>query len=76
VEKHRFADQLAAMLQDELNQGKFDRLVLVAPPKALGQLRDALPKSVSARVSAELAKDLTHLPAQELREHLGTVIAV
>ena len=44
--------------------------------KALGQLRDELSKSVRARVSAELAKDLTHLPAQELQEHLGTVIAV
>ena len=76
VEKHRFAHQLAAMLEDELNQGKFDRLVLVAPPKALGQLRDELSKSVRARVSAELAKDLTHLPAQELQEHLGAVIAV
>jgi protein required for attachment to host cells len=51
-------------------------LVLVAPPKALGRLRVELSKSVRARVSAELAKDLTHLPAQELQEHLGTVIAV
>ena len=76
VEKRRFADQLAAMLEDELNQGKFDRLVLVAPPKALGQLRDELSKSLRARVSAELTKDLTHLPQQELQEHLGTVIAV
>ncbi len=76
VEKQRFAHQLAAMLEDELNQGKFDRLVLVAPPKALGQLRDELSKSLRAKVSAELAKDLTHLPAQELQKHLGTVIAV
>ena len=76
VEKQRFAHQLAAMLDDGLKRGSFDRLVLVAPPKALGQLRDELSKSVRARVSAELAKDLTHLPAQELRKHLSTVIAV
>ncbi len=76
VEKHRFAHKLAVMLEGELNQGKFDRLVLVAPPKALGRLRVELSKSVRARVSAELAKDLTHLPTQELQEHLGTVIAV
>jgi protein required for attachment to host cells len=76
VEKHRFADRLAAMLVEELNQGKFDRLVLVVPPRALGQLRDELSKPLRAKVSAELAKDLTHLPARELQEHLSTVIAV
>ena len=76
VEKHRFAHQLAAMLDERLKRGSFDRLVLVAPPRALGQLRDELSKSVRARVSAELAKDLTHLPARDLQEHLGTVIAV
>jgi protein required for attachment to host cells len=76
VEKQRFAHRLAAMLDAGLKQGSFDRLVLVAPPKALGQLRDELSKSLRAKVSAELAKDLTHLPARDLQEHLGAVIAV
>ena len=76
VEKRRFAHTLAAMLEDRLNQGRFDRLVLVAPPRALGQLRGELSKSVRDKISAELAKDLTHTPPHELSEHLGRIMAV
>lgn len=76
VEKRRFAHELAAMLDDALKRGKFDRLVLVAPPKALGQLRAELSKPVRARVSAELGKDLTHLSVRELPQHLASVTAV
>ena len=76
VEKRRFAHTLAAMLEDGLKQGRFDCLVLVAPPKALGQLRDQLSKSLRDRVSAELAKDLMQTPLHELPEHLGRIMVV
>jgi protein required for attachment to host cells len=46
VEKRRFAHTLAAILEDGLNQGRFDCLVLVAPPRTLGLLRDELSKSL------------------------------
>ncbi len=76
VEKRRFAHTLAAMLEDGLNQGRFDCLVLVAPPRALGQLRDESSKSVRDKISAELAQDLTQMPQHKLPEHLGGVKAV
>jgi protein required for attachment to host cells len=76
VEKRRFAHTLAVMLEDGLNQGSFDCLVLVAPPRALGQLRDELSESVHDKISAELAKDLTQTPQHKLPEHLVGIMAV
>ena len=76
IEKRSFAHELAAMLDDGLKQGKFERLVLVAPPGELGLLRADLPPAVHKRVSAELNKDLTGVPPSEIPDHLGDVIAV
>lgn len=74
--KRKFAKQVADLLQDGLNRGAYDRLVLVAPPKALGDLRRQVGKGVQAKVSGELAKDLTHLSVHELPEHIGAVLAL
>ena len=76
VEKRSFAHELAAMLDDGLKQGKFERLVLVAPPGELGFLRAELSPGVRKRVSAELNKDLTGVPPSEVPDHLGKVMAV
>jgi protein required for attachment to host cells len=51
-------------------------VVLIAPPQALGDLRACLSKGVQAKVSAELAKDLTHLAVHELPDRVGAVLAV
>ena len=64
------------MLEDGLNQGRFDGLVLVAPPRALGQLRDELSSFLRDKVSAELTKDLTQTPLHELPQHLGGIMAI
>jgi protein required for attachment to host cells len=74
--KRDFAERLAALLEERLSQKAFDRLVLVAPPAALGDLRAALPEAVRARVHAELGKDLTKTPASELPGHLAGVLAI
>jgi len=73
-EKHLFAAQLAKELDKAHGEGAFDDLVLVAPPKALGELRAALGASVKQRVAAEIGKDLTHLAVHELGDHLSDVI--
>jgi protein required for attachment to host cells len=53
---------------------RFDALVLIAPPQALGDLRKALAGGVRAKVAAELAKDLTNVPLHELPRHLAEVV--
>ncbi len=75
-EKQHFIRGLAALLDKEAKRGHYDRLVLVAPPKALGYLRSALSDSVREKITGEIDKDLVHLPMQELPAHLGKVLAV
>jgi protein required for attachment to host cells len=74
--KRSFAERLAGMLDQKLATKEFDRVVLVAPPVTLGDLRSALSAPVRAAVYAELDKDLTKTPAAELPKHLGEVMAV
>ncbi|MFA9551022.1 MAG: host attachment protein, partial [Hyphomicrobium sp.] len=68
--------RLAAYVEERLAENAFSRLVLVAPPVTLGDLRTALSKAVRERVSAELDNDLTNTPVEELPKHLATVMAV
>jgi protein required for attachment to host cells len=67
---HKIADALQASLADK----RYDKLILVAPPVTLGDLREALAKGVRACVTAELAQDLVKLPASELQGHLADVL--
>ena len=70
-EKHLFAKELAKALEEALRECAFDDLVLVAPPKALGELRQALSADVISRVKSEIGKDLTHLSMPELGRYLA-----
>lgn len=54
-----FAAETAAMLKRRALAHEFESLVIVAPPKTLGELRKHYHKEVSARLKGELAKDLT-----------------
>jgi protein required for attachment to host cells len=74
--KRDFAVELAAMLDQRLLEKDYDRVILVAPPKMLGDLRGALTDAVRAVLYAELDKDLTKTPVKELPGHLGAVLAV
>lgn len=76
AEKRHFAERLAAHLDQAAQDTAFDRLILVAAPHTLGDLRDALPARVRGLVSAELDKDLTKIPDHKLPSHLGGVIAL
>jgi protein required for attachment to host cells len=72
--KRDFARKLGGMLETKLADKRFERLVLVAPPVTLGDLREALPTAVRAKVVAELAHDLVRTPHHELPEHLKDVL--
>jgi len=71
VEKRNFAQKIATLLDDGLNQGEFERLVIVAPPEELGLIRAELSPAVSRRVSAELNKDLAGLSQSEIMSRLS-----
>lgn len=68
VERRRFAGRIATRLEHaDLTHC---RLLLVAPPHFLGELRDALPTAVHRHVITELNKELTHLSVPQLERHL------
>lgn len=68
LQKERFASDLAARLYKMAHAGKFDRLVLVASPQVLGNLRDEMHKEVSDRIIAEIPKTLTNHPIDEIEK--------
>lgn len=76
VEKRRFLREMVALLDDAAKKNRFDRLVLVAPPRALGMLRAELSEYLRAQLDGEVGKDLTQVPVHELASHLGGVLAV
>jgi protein required for attachment to host cells len=75
-EKTLFAQDVVGIIEDAAKQHAFDNLVLVAPPAALGRLREALSERTRALVSAEVGKDLTHVPIHELHGHLQDVVRI
>ncbi len=64
--KERFAADLADKLYTLAHKGKFQRLVLVAAPGVLGELRGALHKEVSDKVIAEIPKTLSNHPISDI----------
>jgi protein required for attachment to host cells len=73
-EQIEFARQIARLLDDERKQGSYGRLAIIAPPKMLGLLREAMTGEVRDLVSAEIAKDLTKLPLHELEKRLPELL--
>lgn len=58
-EEDRFAAETADMLKRRALANGFDKLIVIAPPKILGELRKHYHKEVEHRLVGELAKDLT-----------------
>ncbi|MGB1547872.1 MAG: host attachment protein [Alphaproteobacteria bacterium] len=75
-EKHLFAKEVAKILNHATQEHAFDRLVLVAPPKILGELRNLLDKTTQAHVTAEINKDLTGVPLHDLPVHLDAALKI
>jgi protein required for attachment to host cells len=75
-EKQHFARKVATMLDAKAASSAFDRLILVAPAKTLGDLRATLGKTAQGMVAGEMVKDLTACPDHELADHLKAVIAL
>ena len=73
-EEQKFARDMASLLDVAAREGDFDALVLVAPPKTLGELRASLDPQTRAKVTGELAKDLTRHPLADLPGHLEDVV--
>ena len=59
VEEDSHSAGVAAMLNSEVTAGRIKHLVVIASPRALGELRKHYSKELSAVIVGEIAKDLT-----------------
>lgn len=73
--KDRFASDLAERLYKQAHRGAFERIVIVAAARTLGALRGELHREVSDKVIAEIDKDLTNHPLDEVERRVKAHLA-
>jgi protein required for attachment to host cells len=71
LEKHRFAADLASFIERACAEDRFDRFLLVAPPRTLGELRSLLSARVKSRLWKEIGKDFSGRPATHIASALA-----
>jgi protein required for attachment to host cells len=71
LEKELFARRVAAALEQMVRGEKVKTIVVVAPPRTLAELRNAFHADVKNRIVAEIDKDLTNLPVDQIEKHLA-----
>ena len=69
--EQRFLSDLAKRLDAAVLGGETKALILVAPPRALGVLRQAASAHVRGAIRAEVDKDYVKLPVHEIEKHLA-----
>jgi protein required for attachment to host cells len=69
-----FAKEIGEQLNLARDKKSFDRLVLIAPAKMLGQIKKDLNTKARKCVVAEMPKDLTHYEGPALAKHLDGII--
>ncbi|NCP76436.1 host attachment protein [Shewanella vesiculosa] len=72
--KARALNKSIAYLESKINQ--FDRLIVAAPPEALGELRKEFSQSLASKTTEEVPKDLTHLHIKEMPLHLENALNI
>jgi protein required for attachment to host cells len=70
LEEDRFAAEAADLLKRRALRQDYDSLVVVAPPRTLGELRKHYHVEVQQRLAGELDKDLTGHPIDQIEKAL------
>lgn len=72
--REKTTDRFARTIKDELERGRndhrYERLVIVAPPRFLGALHGTFTKPLRECVVAEVKRNLTALRTSDIRAHL------
>lgn len=72
--KQEFAEELAEFINRGAQANHFNRLVLVAAPKTLGDIRGKLNDQARGCVVAEVDKDLTHSSDEDLANRFEELV--
>lgn len=70
--KKHYAETIAHELDRHAQAHAYDQLVVVAPPAALHDLREALGKPASSRLVGSVNKDLVKLNDHDVSPHLAS----
>ena len=70
LDEATFSKQLAGHLFDQVHSGKMDKVVLIADPDTLGELRPLLHKEVQDAIVLELVKTLTNHSIRDIERSL------
>ena len=68
--EHEFLTKLAARLDAAVKAGQIKSLIIVAPPRALGVIRNAYTPALRAAVRVEIDKNLVRMPVHQIEKHL------
>jgi protein required for attachment to host cells len=71
LEEERFARAMADRINAAAESGELKEIVIVAPPKTLGEIRKDLSPKAQSKVAGELPKDLTKHPLPEIEKALA-----
>ncbi len=71
VEEDGFAAGIAKHLNQQAMTGKISKLVIIAAPRTLGELRKHYHKTLTAVLAGEVAKDLTGQTVAEIEKAVG-----
>lgn len=66
----QFSNAVTQHLEEACETKRYDRLILVAPPKFLGQLHRQLSHRVIQRITQELPLDISSLSAAQISDHV------
>ncbi len=70
LEEERFARAMADRINQAAESGELNAIAIVAPPRALGEIRKELSVKAQGKVVGELAKDLTRHPLKDIEKAL------
>ena len=65
-----FLEDLAGRLDAAVTSGEAKAVIMVAPPRALGVLRQAYSPHLRQALRAEIDKDFVRMPVHEIEKHL------
>ena len=66
-----FLEKLVKRLDQAIMAGQAKSLIVVAPPRALGMIRQHYSHSLRTALRAEIDKDLVRMPVHEIEKHLA-----
>ena len=74
LEKHDFVRAIALALDDTLDKHAFGKLVVVAPPRAIGEFRSLASDKLKRILWREVPKEYANLPDAELTKQLVPIL--